>query len=166
MDAFVGLVNELKHYQHDFVLSPTHINSLSQEEYGAWSTVKFDKPNKEKVPSDKYGIYCFIIRSKWSQLFPNGYVMYAGAAGIRSSNSYLRDRYTDYLNLQAMSSGEYRRQMRYLLKNWSAALYFCFCEVDDRRKLEGLERAINDSFLPPFSWSDLDGDLRAAKKAF
>ena len=161
---FDNLSNRLKQYEAGFILWPKRLNAVPPELCGDWSSIKFTERNVNDVPDNKYGIYCFVIRAKQNPIFPNGYVMYAGTAGIRSPNSYLRDRYRDYLRIKKADGGS-RGHIGHMLRKWSSALYFDYLEVGARSKLHKLELALNDSFLPPFSFADLSANLRQAKKA-
>ncbi len=90
--------------------------------------------------------------------------MYIGQVGHGNDTRTLFARYGDYLREQKQNK---RPSVHYMLNNWETCLDFCYAEVRDKRiNLKKLERALNDSLIPPFSTNDFSADIRQAKKAF
>ncbi len=157
-----------KRYEVPFILNPDNLQKRIDKIAGLsnWEVIKFNDPKEiNKIPNDKKGVYAFIVKSNSSDLPSNSYVMYIGAAGVKSDNN-LRSRYKNYLS---NSSIESRPTIARLIYDWHEVLYFSFASVGSsvsETELEDFEIELNTLFAPPFSQNDIGGTIKKGRKAF
>ncbi|MCB9968267.1 MAG: GIY-YIG nuclease family protein [Geminicoccaceae bacterium] len=160
------LINERREFAQDFVLIPQRINGFQCETALNWASVPFQLESIKQV-SNKPGIYAFIIRSDTANLPPHGYVMYVGIAKQRKRQSFLRQRFREYLREQDRADEPRRSHISDMLRRWRGLIYFYFATVEeDSNLLDKIEIDLNDAFQPPKSHGDLSATVRAAKRAF
>lgn len=131
----------------------------------AWQSIKYGPAELGQVPSDKRGIYAFVISHPSPVLPPHGYVMYIGIAGRKSTRS-LNARYRDYLNPQKVIK---RERIARMIANWQDVLRFYFAPVDGNitsAQLEEMEKQLNTAMLPPCADGDLEADTKRKRRAF
>lgn len=159
---------EIGNFRVDITLSP---DKMQRDDYEVdelnWASIHFgDEEEINMIPDDKRGIYALSICHPNAVLPPNGCIIYIGIAG-RRSNRTLRERYKDYLNEKHMQKD--RPALAYAIGTWQAVLRFFFAPVDDELSsadLEKLEEKINTALMPPYSFGDLEADIKRKKKAF
>ena len=160
------LIDERRHFAQDFVLVPERINGFACETPLNWASVPFQPDSVNKV-SEKPGIYAFILRSDAANLPPHGYIMYVGIAKKRKRQSFLRQRFREYLREKDKAEEPKRSHISDMLRRWQGLIHFHFATVEDGAELlDKIEIALNDALLPPKSHGDLSATVRAAKRAF
>lgn len=161
IEAFVKALDEsIGRYKLSFTLSP---QKMKNNEYNIsalhWNSVKYSKENIDKVPSNKKGIYSFVICQHSKVLPQHGYVLYIGCTGLEPNRS-LRDRYKEYFWPSHIVK---RPHIARMIGTWHEVLWFFFAPVDDDFSSDGLkklERQLNTALLPPFSQNDLEAEAR------
>ncbi|MBZ9724864.1 hypothetical protein LB554_12985 [Mesorhizobium sp. CO1-1-11] len=77
----------------------------------------------------------------------------------------LRSRYRQYLIEMKNERG--RKQIRKFLNVFWGEAEFCFAQYDaDKARLREIERALNDSLMPPYSVRDFSAEVRASRNAW
>ena len=166
IDAANKTSEEYGRYLIRFALAPQRLNfqhylipNLS------WSSIMYGEEELDKVPNDKRGIYAFAIHQPSVTLPPHKYILYIGISG-RNSNRSLRERYRDYLT---MSKVQGRPSISYMIGNWHPVLQFLYAPVEDEvttEELQELEKQLNSALMPPYSYGDIDAEIRHQRKAF
>ena len=131
----------------------------------SWQSIKYGESELHLVPSDRRGIYAFVISHPSPVLPPHGYVMYIGIAG-RNSNRSLKARYKDYLLPQKVKK---RERIARMIANLQDVLRFYFAPVDNSistKQLEEMESQLNTAMLPPFSDGDMEAETKSKRRAF
>ena len=133
-------------YKRAFLMWTTQWDNYPNPIALNWKCVKFEKGNKNQIPSEK-GIYAFFVEPRIANFPSHGYLMYIGQTG-QDSNHNLRKRFGNYIN---KGEGKKRRGIKFMLNTWKSYLYFYYVEVDpDQINLEQLEQILLDTFIPPF----------------
>ena len=159
--------DEVKRYIARFTLIPEH---LTRADYTlsslTWHSVRYDDDEAlEQIPSDKRGIYAFVVRHPSDILPMHGYVLYIGIAG-RDSNRPLRERYRDYLSVSQIRR---RYNITQMIGNWRSVLHFLYAPVENNvtsEELKRMERQLNTALMPPFSLSDLEAGIGPKRSTF
>lgn len=153
-------------YRRTFVLSTNELQAIDFAVAPLnWESIDYGDADIERVPNDKRGIYAFVVQRPHPVFPPHGYIMYIGIAG-RKSDRNLRARYRDYLRPAKIAK---RDGITRLIGTWHQVLKFYFAPVGDgvtSEDLEKLETQLNNAFMPPFSYGDIDAGLKAAIRAF
>lgn len=157
---------EIGRYRTEFTISATNLQANSFVlPILAWQCIRYGRSELSQVPTDKRGIYAFVVSQPSPVLPPHGYVMYIGIAGRKSDRS-LNARYRDYLNPQKIMK---RQRIARMIANWREVLRFCFAPVDSSitsEQLEEMERQLSTAMLPPFSDGDLEATTKSKRRAF
>ena len=165
-DFATSVYSQLGRYERTFHLVPQNllVSQFSLPNL-QWSSVQFGSEGLDQVPSDRRGIYAFVLQGASDSLPPHGYVLYVGIAGKRSNRS-LRQRYSDYLNATTVMK---RPRIAVMIGNWHQVLRFFFAAVDEdvtSEQLETMERELNTALIPPYSEVDIDATVRTSRRAF
>jgi hypothetical protein len=127
------------------VLSPDHWNTYRSKRPLTWGWTKFNKSNAARVPSDRGGVYTFLVQPQIAEHPACSYLMYVG----KTEDQSLRKRFRQYFNEQEDSSD--RVHITKMLQLWRKHLWFYFAPVNDIRKIDGIEQALMNAFLPPYN---------------
>lgn len=137
---------------------PSRWEQFSQDHRLSWQVVPFRRGGATAVP-EKSGLYCFIVGHSLSGLPQVQYPLYAG------ETENLRSRYRQYLIERKNERG--RKQIRKFLNVFWGEAEFCFAQYDaDKARLREIERALNDSLMPPYSVRDFSAEVRASRNAW
>ncbi len=143
-------VREKKTFRQEFTLHPKSWLSLTLSFSLDWDWVKFEAANRDCVPKSR-GLYTFLVEPEIPNVAHLAFPMYIGQSGD------LHRRYGEYLGYQ--KNPALRPTVHYFLDTWKDHLYFYFVPVP-RRKLEPIEKSLNDAVTPPFSDADFSADVR------
>lgn len=150
-------VKNARDYKQAFILWTTQWNNYPNPIPLNWKCVKFEKDNRDQIPSKK-GIYAFFVEPRIANLPSHGYLMYIGQTG-QDSNHHLRKRFGDYIGKRESTK---RHSIKYLLNTWRGYLYFYYAEVDpDQINLKQLETILLDTFTPPFVKEGFSGKIKS-----
>lgn len=128
-----------------------------------WQEVKFFTGDKEKnpemdlIPSDKGGIYAFVIKPS---IIPNVhmYLMYVGRAHI-SQQQNLKKRCMRYYN-------DCRPKIKRMIEYWWEYVYIEFLPLDDNTIIDNVEKELINKLIPPCNDEIPNQTIRNAVKAF
>ncbi len=165
-DFAQGAADAIARFTVQFTLSTDQLDDDNYRLDGLeWHSICYGEDEIEIVPNDRRGIYAFAICKESEVLPPHCYVLYIGIAG-RKSNRSLRERYRDYLNEKKVLK---RDRIAFMIGTWHHVLRFYYAPVDQNitsDQLEGLERQLNSTLLPPFSQGDLEAEIKKQRRAF
>jgi len=140
------LTEDLKKYNvSSIVLSPTRWASYTDPTPLTWQKVKFDQQELNNVPDNEFGIYTFIVDAGVASHPHCSYLLYLGKAEGQS----LRSRIGQYFYEPNNPKG--RGPIQDMIHDWHSNLYVCFAPVNDVSKIDGLENAMLEAFVPPMN---------------
>lgn len=156
----------LQAYKYNVTLSPGLWQAYKDEVPLKWERVRFDKSERTNVPSDRNGVYSFVVESKVAGHWANSYLFYIGQVNRKSGK--LRARFLEYfVERDSDAASAYRRtKVKRILETYRDHLWFCFAPIDDESKIEEVETRLINAFVP---WANTEGytaSLRAAMNAF
>lgn len=158
MDAFLEAIaaDELRIIR--CAAYPSRWTKFSQDHGLNWQVVPFQTGGATAVPKNS-GLYCFIVGNGLAGLPSVLFPLYAG------ETEDLRGRYKQYLTERQSERG--RTQVRKFLNVFWGEAEFCFAEhAADKPRLREIERALNDSLLPPYSLRDFSAEVKASRNAW
>lgn len=128
----------------DFLLFPEHwVDPANQIPIKlVWKEIQFDKGNLKKVPNKTKGIYCFVMKPEFNQLFETKYLFYIGMTGRN-----FRVRFKEYLDDQD-GKGKPRHKVFNMLKLWRNYLYFTYAEIPAISDIKDTEVRLLNTFVP------------------
>jgi hypothetical protein len=137
---------------------PSRWTQFSQQHGLHWQAVPFTTGGAVAVPEGA-GLYCFIVGNSAGGLPQVLFPLYAG------ETENLRARYRQYLIERNSDRG--RKQVRKFLNVFWGEAEFCFAEhAADKQRLREIEKALNDSLLPPYSLRDFSAEVKASRNAW
>jgi hypothetical protein len=128
----------------DFLLFPAHWNDPTNNISVVlnWTEVPFDKLTMNSVPKNQKGIYCFVVKPKFDQLFETSYLFYVG-----KTTRNFRVRFKEYLR-DSEGKGKPRPKVYTMLKLWKDYLHFYFAPVSSDRSIGKCEVKLLNTFVP------------------
>lgn len=134
----------IKEHIWDFLLFPTHWNDPNNNipHNLNWTPVPFAASQLKNIPNNQKGIYCFVLKPEFNQLFETRYLFYVG---ITTRN--FRVRYKEYLNDLA-GKGKPRPKVFSMLKLWENYLHFYYASLNDNAHIEECENKLLNTFVP------------------
>ena len=136
----------LKDYKVErMVLSPEHWNAFSLKHTFKWASTRFERANVAQIPANKKGVYSFVVRPEIAD-HPNcAYLMYIG----KTEEQTLRKRFIQYF--RELKDTSRRVHISKMLRLWQKNLWFCFTPVANVKKIDKIENALLNAYLPPFN---------------
>jgi hypothetical protein len=136
----------LAYYRMDrMFLSPKHWKTCRLPLRLRWTPVKFDAQNASAVPSDKHGVYSFVVKPNIADHTDVAYLIYVGKVRKQS----FRARYTQYIAHFRKGEKSNWFHVATFLHKWQGYLWFYWAPVPARNKIDSTERMLISSFLPP-----------------
>ena len=128
----------------DFLLYPAHWNDVSNNITNKlkWNEVPFKATELNNVPNDKKGIYCFVLKPEFNQLFETRYLFYVGI-----TRRDFRKRFSEYLN-DLNGKGKPRPKVYSMLKLWDKYLHFYYASLSNDGHIEDCEIKLLNAFVP------------------
>jgi hypothetical protein len=128
----------------EFLLFPTHWNDPKNQILHTlnWTEVQFDDANVLNVPDNLKGIYCFVVKPKFNQLFETRYLFYTGI-----TTRDFRVRFKEYLRDQK-GKGKPRPKVFSMLKLWAGYLHFYYAPLNIDSHIKECEDKLLNSFVP------------------
>lgn len=111
-----------------------------------WRQYKFTKGNLKRIPNRK-GIYCFVVRPNFKNLFPTQYLFYVG-----QTKRTLQIRYQEYLDDQS-GKGKPRDKVFEMLNLYKADIYFFCAEINSDLRIDDVEEKLLNVFVPHINTS-------------
>ena len=133
---------ELHRGEITFHHSPTLWDSLTVPTDLHWSAVRFDEANQECVPSDKFGVYAFLLKPNIVGPPPTGYLLYVG-----ETDRDFRVRYGEYMSKQR--TRKLNRMIDRMLNKWVGHVWFYYAPIEECTLLKPVEEALMNACVPP-----------------
>lgn len=139
----------IKEHIWKFLLFPEHWNDVSNKiPYNLdWNFVPFNSGQLNSVPNNQKGVYCFVLKPEFHQLFETRYLFYVG---ITKRN--LRIRFKEYLD-DLNGKGKPRPKVYSMLKLWDNYLHFYYAILTDDSHIEECECKLLNAFVPKVNTS-------------
>ena len=123
-----------------------------------WQSVEFGKDHRGKVPSDKFGVYAFMLEPNFTGPPKGAYLLYVG----KTKRTFWK-RYGEYL---PPDSGRLARLAIGLqLDTWDGHVWFHYAQIKDTGVLDPTEDALLNACIPPLN-SEFKGTVGEAVRAF
>ncbi len=134
----------IKEHIWKFLLYPQHWNDAANQipHNLNWNSIPFNSGQLNFVPNNKKGIYCFVLKPEFNQLFETKYLFYVG---ITRRN--FRTRFNEYLN-DLSGKGKPRMKVFSMLKLWDNYLHFYYADLTNDPDIEECEEKLLDAFVP------------------
>ena len=109
-----------------------------------WQSVEFGKDHRGNVPSDKFGIYAFMLEPNFTGPPKGSYLLYVG----QTKRTFWR-RYGEYLPPE---SGRLARLAIGLqLETWDGHVRFHYASITNSEFLDPAENALLNACIPPLN---------------
>lgn len=130
-------------YRKKFILYPTFWTEKANEVGHKlnWKRYRFTRANHDKIVKEK-GIYCFVLQPEVKNFFETKYLLYIG-----KTNRTLHTRYSEYLN-ELEGKKKSRPKVKDMLDRYNGYLYYYFCSLDTKAKVDDVEDKLIDTFIP------------------
>lgn len=134
----------IKEHIWNFLLYPEHWNDPDNNITFTlnWSEVPFNRTQVLNVPTNQKGIYCFVVKPIYNQIFETRYLFYIG----KTTRSF-RARFREYLN-DADGLGKPRPKVYTMLKLWKDYLHFYYAPIPDIANISECEDKLINTFVP------------------
>lgn len=140
------ITEDLKKYNvSSMVLSPTRWASYVDPTPLTWQKVKFDQQDLYQVPDNEFGIYTFIVDAGVAGHPHCSYLLYLGKA----EKQPLRTRINQYFYEPSNPKG--RGPVQDMILDWHSHLHVCFAPIKDVSRIDDLENALLEAFVPPMN---------------
>jgi hypothetical protein len=144
--AHRGLIKE---HIWKFLLYPEHWNDVANQipHNLNWNEVPFNSGQLNVVPNNQKGIYCFVLKPEYNQLFETRYLFYVG---LTTRN--FRTRFKEYLD-DLSGKGKPRPKVYSMLKLWDNYLHFYYADLIDDLHIGECETKLLNTFVPKVNTS-------------
>ncbi|WP_241330079.1 GIY-YIG nuclease family protein [Chryseobacterium arthrosphaerae] len=134
----------IKEHIWKFLLYPEHWNDPDNNVTVGltWSEVPFNRTQLSNVPNTQKGIYCFVVKPTYNQMFETRYLFYIG----KTSRDF-RSRFREYLN-DDEGKGKPRMKVFNMLKLWRGYLHFYYAPIADNDDITECENKFINTFIP------------------
>lgn len=106
-----------------------------------WKSETFLPSKLAKIPR-KSGVYAFVLRPKYQNLFPTNYLFYVG-----KTNRTLRERFQEYID-EKNGKGKPRKKVHKMLNQYDKYLIFYYTEIPMEKSVNKSERSLLNTFVP------------------
>ena len=134
----------IKEHIWDFLLYPEHWNDPTNNiiQNLNWQELPFEAGQVNNVPNNEKGIYCFVLRPRFNQMFETKYLYYVG-----KTKRNFRVRYKEYLSDLA-GKGKPRPKIFTMLKLWDTYLHFYYASLTNDTHIDSCEVKLLNTFVP------------------
>ena len=134
----------IKEHIWKFLLYPAHWTAIANQipHNLTWSVVPFNSGQLDLVPDDKKGIYCFVLKPEFNQLFETRYLFYVG-----QTTRNFRTRFKEYLD-DLSGKGKPRMKVYSMLKLWDNYLHFYYADLTNDLHIDECEEKLLNTFVP------------------
>ena len=126
-----------------FILHPDQWSAYPNRIKLAWEVIKFNSENANLLPSDKKGVYSFILQPGIADHPLLAYPLYIGMTKEQS----FRARYRQYLHEPRHPKP--RPLIKEMLTKWSEHLYFVYAPIEDENIIKDVEDDLLMALIPP-----------------
>jgi hypothetical protein len=124
-----------------------------------WEMHPFQRDQTDKIPSDP-GIYSFVIQPGIANHPHCSYLMYVGKAEEQS----LRERFSQYFS-EKKNAEKGRPKIVKMLNQYQDYLHFCCSVITETERIEEIEDALLNAFIPPCN-DQYPAEISRVMKAF
>lgn len=128
-----------------FILHPNQWSAYPNRIKLAWEVVKFNSENANLLPTDKKGVYSFILQPGIADHPLLAYPLYIGMTKKQS----FQVRYRQYLH--EPQHRKPRPLIKEMLTHWSEHLYFVYAPIEDENIIKNVEDDLLIALIPPFN---------------
>lgn len=145
--ALFDVVNHEKdlilHSTVNFILSPEFWAECELDVELKWKgPIEF--PDTDGIPTDKGGVYCFLLQPTHGLVPDTSYLLYIGQAKKFRSRYYsYRSDYNNY-NVE-------RLPVTTMLHKWVGQLFYYYAVIKDLSLLDSVEICLTNALIPPIS---------------
>lgn len=134
----------IKEHIGEFLLFPDFWNEPSHQLNAAlnWTNTPFNVANLNIIPNNQKGVYCFVVKPVFNQLFETRYLFYVG-----KTKRNFRTRYSEYLD-DAAGKGKPRSRVFKMLKLWKDHLHFYYANISQNSDIDDSETKLLNTFVP------------------
>lgn len=134
----------IKEHIWKFLLYPEHWNDAANQipHNLIWHSVPFNSSQLKYVPCNKKGIYCFVVKPEFNQLFETRYLFYVGL-----TTRDFQTRFKEYLD-DSQGKGKPRPKIFTMLKLWENYLHFYYADLTDDIYIGECESMLLNAFVP------------------
>ena len=151
------IVSRLQKGRVVFVHSPDMWDECNLPVELHWQRVRFGKDYRNQVPSDKFGVYAFMLAPNFIGVPESAYLLYIGQThGFRA-------RYVQYLH--EYSRGFARPPISRMLERWYDHIWFHYAPLGNPCLLDKVEDALLNACIPPYN-QKYKGRVGRAIRAF
>lgn len=129
-------------HRYTFSLWPQQWVAYNLPDLFHWEIHPFQRDQTENIPSEP-GIYSFVIQPGIASHPSCSYLMYIGKTART-----LQQRFKEYFNEQ-QNAAKGRPKILGLLNQYQGYLYFCCSVIAEAERIEQIECALINAFLPP-----------------
>lgn len=128
-----------------FILHPGQWKQYPNRFPLTWTRVKFTKKNAAKIPSDKSGVYSFVVKPGIANHPAFSVLLYVGKVEERG----FKKRYLEYLSEPQKKKA--RVHIKRLLTKWKGKLYFYYAPIDDPSMVTTIEDDLIKAYIPAYN---------------
>ena len=148
----------LKNHRRMFILAPRMWENCQLPVDLHWQSVRFGESSRGAVPSDRFGIYAFVLVPDITGPPKTAYLLYIG-----KTKRPFRTRYGEYLNYDPDDWA--LRAVYKALDKWYEYIWFHFAPMEDANLLNHTEETLINACIPPLN-SQFTGRIGKAIGAF
>ena len=137
--------DHLKRYRRPFILAPQMWQNCNLDVELQWQAVRYGENSRDAVPTDKFGIYAFVLVPEITGPPYTAYLLYIG-----KTQRPFRTRYGEYLLDE--SDDWAARPIDRALANWHDYIWFHFASIEDSALLKSTEETLINACIPPCNY--------------
>lgn len=145
VDIALAESDELKIYKvEDMILYPKRWSQFECPVELFWECVQFSKETEEEIPDDFGGVYTFVVQPGIANHPCVSYLLYVG----QTTKQTFRERYGQYIKKKT-SKELVSLEIVNMLRKYEGYLWFCYAKIDDIDIIISVEKALQNSYIPP-----------------
>ena len=148
----------LRSHRRTFILAPLMWQNCNLNVDLQWQSVRYGESSRDAVPTDKFGIYAFVLVPEITGPPDTAYLLYIG-----KTQRPFRTRYGEYLSDE--SDDWAARPIDRALAKWGDYIWFHFASMEDSALLGSTEETLINACIPPCNYK-FTGTLGQAIGAF
>ena len=142
----------------DFVLWPRQWAAYNLSDLFSWEIHPFQRDQIDEIPRDP-GIYSFVVQPEIANHPHCSYLMYVGM-----TERPLRERFKEYF-WEKRNAKNGRPKLLKLLNVYQDYLHFCCSTIEETERIEEIEEALLNAFIPPYN-DEYPAEISRVMKAF
>ena len=134
--------DHLSKYRTRFILAPRMWHSCDLPFELRWHAVEFGEDNQDRIPTNRFGVYAFVLVPNFPGPPKSAYLLYIGKTE-RSFHArygeYLRDETDDFA----------ARPIERALQRWHGHIWFHYAAIGDPDSVNDTEETLINACIPP-----------------